>query len=222
MLTLLVCIAASYLVGSIPWSYLAGRACGIDLRTVGSGNLGATNTFRALGARVALPVLVLDIVKGAAAPLVFARLRIDALPIPAPILATLCGIAAILGHMFPVYLGFRGGKGIATSTGVFAALEPQAFLVCLGVFAAAFAASGGIVSLGSLLASLALPIAMYAVHTWRGDLDWTRVGLAVVLVVIVWIRHHANIVRLLRRTEKSVFHRDRPANPAGHERGALR
>jgi glycerol-3-phosphate acyltransferase PlsY len=201
---------------------LAGRACGIDLRTVGSGNLGATNAFRALGARVALPVLGLDILKGAAAPLVFARLRIDAPPVPDAILATLCGIAAILGHMFPIYLGFRGGKGIATSTGVFAALEPQAFLVCLGIFAAAFAASGGIVSLGSLLASLALPIAMVVAHTWRGDLDWTRIGLAVVLVVIVWIRHHANIARLLRRTEKSVFHRDAAAKPAGQQRGALR
>ena len=77
-------------------------------------------------------------------------------------------------------------------------------------------------SLGSLLASLALPIAMVVVHTWRGDLDWTRIGLAVVLVVIVWIRHHANIVRLLRRTEKSVFHRDEAAKPAGQQRGALR
>ena len=107
-------VALSYLVGAIPWSWLAGRCIGgLDLRRVGSGNLGASNTFRALGARVALPVLILDVAKGVVAPLVFARLGADGPAAATPLLATLCGVAAILGHMFPVYLGFRPEYGFA-------------------------------------------------------------------------------------------------------------
>ncbi len=201
-------LVLSYLVGSIPWSLLAARLFGgVDLRKVGSGNLGATNVFRALGAWTALAVLALDAAKGAVAVLLIARL-------PSPVLgpgggATLCGLAAILGHMFPFYLGFRGGKGIATSAGVFAALEPTAFCVCLGVFAIAFLASGGIVSLGSLLGSLALPIAIGVSGAARDSIDWTRLLLVCALVVVVWVRHAANIQRLVRGNEKGLLRQRR-------------
>ncbi|MFQ5600081.1 MAG: glycerol-3-phosphate 1-O-acyltransferase PlsY [Candidatus Krumholzibacteriia bacterium] len=212
MIRLLLALLVSYLVGAIPWSYLAGRVVGgIDLRTVGSGNLGASNTFRALGARVAIPVLSLDVLQGLVAPRVFARGATDAAVVPAAVAAALAGLAAIVGHMFPVYLGFRGGKGIATSAGVFAALEPQAFLVCLLVFVLAIVLSGGIVSVGSLLSSLALPFAMYTLGPAGGETDWTRLGLAAALVVLVWVKHTANIGRLLHRTEKSLFDRSRGA-----------
>jgi len=198
----------SYLVGSIPWSLLAARLLGgVDLRRVGSGNLGATNVFRALGAWTALAVLALDAAKGVVAVLLIARLAPAALG--AGGVATLCGLAAILGHMFPFYLGFRGGKGIATSAGVFAALEPTAFWVCLGVFAISFLASGGIVSLGSLLGSLALPIAIGIAAAARDSVDWTRLLLVCALVVVVWVRHAANIRRLLRGDEKGLLRQKR-------------
>jgi glycerol-3-phosphate acyltransferase PlsY len=196
----------AFLVGGIPWSWLAGRLIGrVDLRRVGSGNLGATNTFRVLGARVAIPVLLLDVLKGVVAVLVIAPRCVPPASLTSATLATLCGLAAILGHMFPPYLGFRGGKGIATSAGVFASLEPIAFLVAFTTFALAFLVSGGIVSLGSLLGSLLLPIAMYAVGTWRGELDWTRLGLVCALVVVVWVKHASNITRLLQRNERGLF-----------------
>jgi glycerol-3-phosphate acyltransferase PlsY len=196
----------SFVVGGIPWSWLAGRLIGgLDLRRVGSGNLGATNTFRALGAKVAIPVLLLDVFKGVAAVLLIAPRCTDWGALSTATGATLCGLAAILGHMFPPYLGFRGGKGIATSAGVFAALEPLAFVLALAVFGLAFAASGGIVSVGSLLGSLSLPAAIYGVGAWRGDVDWTRLGLVLALVVVVWVKHAANIGRLLQRSERGLF-----------------
>ncbi len=201
-------LVLSYLVGAIPWSWLAARYVGgIDLRHVGSGNLGATNTFRALGVRVALPVLVLDILKGVVAPVVFARLAPAENGVSASVWATWCGVAAILGHMFPVYLGFRGGKGIATASGVFVTLEPLAFGVSAAVFLLAFTATRGIVSVGSLLGTAALPVAMAVFAARSGDVDATRVGIVVGLVVVVWIKHASNIRRLMQGREKSVLRR---------------
>lgn len=197
----------AYLVGAIPWSYLAGRLLkGIDLRQVGSGNLGTTNVYRALGLAPALAVLALDAAKGAVAVLWFARLPQPPLPLGDAGFATLCGLAAILGHMFPLYMRFHGGKGIATSAGVFAALEPQAFLLSLGIFVLVFLLSRGIVSLSSLLGTLALPVAIVGfAGGWR-DVDGMRMILVGFLVLLVWIRHASNIGRILR----------------GHERGLLR
>jgi glycerol-3-phosphate acyltransferase PlsY len=178
---------------------------GIDLRTVGSGNLGATNTFRALGARVAIPVLVLDILKGVAAVLWVAPIAFRHTTLSDANVTNLCGLAAILGHMYPVYLGFRGGKGIATSAGVFLALEPVAFGLCFLAFAITFAASGGIVSLSGLIATVVLPVSLYALGKMQGQVDVGRLLLAVALVVVVWVRHTSNIARLLQGNEKSVL-----------------
>lgn len=196
----------SFLVGGIPWSWLAGRIVGgVDLRRIGSGNLGATNTFRALGAKVAIPVLALDVLKGVAAVLLIAPRCSDWGTLSDATGATLSGVVAILGHMFPPYLGFRGGKGIATSAGVFAALEPLAFIVAFAVFLLAFAISGGIVSLGSLLGSLSLPVAIYGFGSWRGEIDWTRLSVVGALVAVVWLKHASNIGRLLQRNERGLF-----------------
>lgn len=208
MITLVVVLLVSYLVGAIPWSFIAGKLVGgIDLRTVGSGNLGATNTFRALGARVAVPVLVLDIAKGLVAPLVFARLRVDAPAVSQPALAALAGLAAIVGHIFPVYMGFRGGKGIATSAGAFVAIEPRAFLVCAACFFLAFFVSRGIVSVGSLAGSLALPFAVYGFGMTRGDLQWSHLAIAIALATLIWLKHLSNLRRLAHGHEKSLFDR---------------
>ncbi len=196
-------VLLAYLVGAIPWSYwLVRLRRGVDLRRVGSGNLGATNVYRVAGIGAALAALVLDAGKGVAAPLVFARLPPEPVPLGPQAYATLCGVAAILGHMFPPYLCFRGGKGIATSAGVFATLEPRAFMICLGVFLLAFVVSGGIVSLGSLLGTLSLPPALAASTP---QLERTSLVLVSALVVVVWIRHTANIRRLLHGQERGLL-----------------
>jgi glycerol-3-phosphate acyltransferase PlsY len=205
-MTLAMVLLLSYLIGAIPWSWLAARLVGdVDLRTVGSGNLGATNTFRALGARVAIPVLILDILKGVAAVLWVAPVATGQTALSTDTTANLCGLAAILGHMYPVYLGFRGGKGIATSAGVFLALEPVALGMCFLAFVLTFALSGGIVSLGSLVSSLVLPVAVYGVGQFHGHVDLGRLVVSLALVVVVWLRHTSNIARLMHGEEKSVF-----------------
>lgn len=214
MITVVTAIVLAYLAGAIPWSFLAGKRAGIDLRRVGSGNLGATNTYRALGARVAVGVLVLDILKGLAAPLGFARLRLDAPALETQALAALCGAAAILGHIFPVYLGFRGGKGIATSGGVFLGLQPLACALAAAGFALGVLATRGIVSVGSLLSSLVLPLAIWAVGSRSGQVPWVHVAVAAALALLIWIKHASNLVRLVHGSEKSIF-ASRPKGTVG-------
>jgi len=211
MTTVVVVLALSYLVGAVPWSWLFARRAGLDLRHVGSGNLGATNAYRAMGARAALPVLFLDIAKGAVAPLLIARLRLGPSVLAPDVLAAWAGLAAIAGHIFPVYLKFRGGKGIATAAGAFLVLSPVACLLCVAVFIVALVATRGIVSVGSLAAALALPCAVYAVGAWRDDSRPGLVAVAAAVAILVWSKHTSNLRRLVAGTEKRIF--DRSAAP---------
>jgi glycerol-3-phosphate acyltransferase PlsY len=187
-------VALAYLLGSTPTSYWVGRLFhGVDLRTVGSGNLGATNAYRALGARAAVPVMIVDVLKGWAPVALFPRLA------DAPFGWTLgYGAAAIFGHVFSFWVGFRGGKGVATSAGVFLGLAPWAVLVALGIWLSTLALTG-YVSLGSILAALTLPIAMlFTPHAGgRAALLFT-VGLS---LFVIWA-HRGNIVRLFRGEER--------------------
>ncbi|HEX7120443.1 MAG TPA: glycerol-3-phosphate 1-O-acyltransferase PlsY [Longimicrobiales bacterium] len=184
-------LLASYLLGAVPTSYLVGRwARGIDLRQHGSGNLGATNAFRVLGWRLALPVLLFDIFKGWLPTFVFPRL--DA---AAPEWALAYGIAAIIGHVFSVYVRFRGGKGIATSAGVFLALAPLAVLVGVLIWSAVVAATR-IVSLASIVAALTLPLIVYAIRGTTA-VFWVSAALAAFVIYA----HRSNIRRLLRGEE---------------------
>ena len=149
-------LLASYLVGAIPTSYLAGRLIrGIDLREHGSKNLGATNVYRTLGWRYAVPVGLFDIAKGAVPVLLFAPRVSDS-----QLFALACGIAAILGHVFSVFVRFRGGKGVATAAGVMLGLTPLAIgvaaLAWLGVVALT-----GYVSLASIAGAAVFPVAVY-------------------------------------------------------------
>ncbi len=195
----------AYLTGGIPFSYIAGRlARGIDLREHGSGNLGASNTYRILGARIALVVLLLDVAKGLAPVLVASRFDT---PGAAPLHALAATAGAILGHLFSPYLGFSGGKGIATSAGAFAGLAPLPFACALAVFALVFA-SRRIVSLASLSAAVTLPAAVYAlgrlgVAPQHPAVLWVTV--AVMLAVVV--KHRGNIRRLAAGTEPALARR---------------
>ncbi len=186
----LVGVLIAYALGSIPAAYLAGRARGIDLRTQGSGNLGATNTVRVLGPGIGLAVFAFDMAKGA---LPVALLpRFTASGIAGEWLGIMYGVAAIIGHVRPLWLGFsKGGKGVATACGVFAALVPVPTAWTLAVFLAAFGASG-YVSLGSLAGAVALPVLVAVTGGGRAP----AFAVSVPVALFVFWTHRPNIARL--------------------------
>jgi acyl phosphate:glycerol-3-phosphate acyltransferase len=185
-------LVVSYLVGAFPSSYVAGRlARGIDLREHGSGNLGATNTFRVLGPRIAAPVMVADLAKGFVPTALFAQW--DGSGAWAWSLAY--GAAAIVGHVFPVYMHFRGGKGVVTATGVFLALSPVAVAVALTAWLVVLRV-GRMVSLASILAAGVLVPALLLTES-RGEV--LALGIAVAALVIYG--HRGNIGRIVRGEE---------------------
>jgi acyl phosphate:glycerol-3-phosphate acyltransferase len=208
------CAALGYVSGSLPWALWLGRwRRGVDVRAVGSGNLGATNVYRTLGPSVGIPVLLLDIAKGA-----LPVLAVPASPLAAafPGGAEWCGLAvgmsAIFGHMFTFLAGFKGGKGVATTVGVLLAVAPWAFAAFVAVFFATLAATR-YVSLGSILGSVAFA-SVLPIVTPGGVRSPTFVFGALVAILIV-ARHRANIVRLLRGTENRMSFRPRDGRPAG-------
>lgn len=194
-------VVLSYVVGSIPAAYLAGKSRGIDLRRFGSGNLGATNVVRALGWKVGLLVFAVDVAKGVLPVLVLPRWTEG--PLSREVVAILCGVAAILGHFRPVFLKFgKGGKGVATAAGVFFALAPLAMLAAVAVFAVVVLTSG-YVSLGSLTAAVVLPSLLLVTEGARSPLF----QISVVLAVFVFWTHRANIQRLRRGEEYRFGHK---------------
>jgi glycerol-3-phosphate acyltransferase PlsY len=204
-----VAFALAYVSGSIPAAYLAGRAVkGIDLRTVGSGNLGATNVYRTLGARVAIIVFLVDVLKGAlpAALLPAMVLPPEAMETDRALWWALAfGVAAIAGHARPVFLLWKGGgKGVATAAGVFAALAPLPFVLALSAFALVLWRTG-YVSAGSLTGAVVLPVALVVS---RG-LSSPVTIVAVLVGVFVFWSHRANMTRLRHGTEHR-FGRTRP------------
>ena len=186
-----------YLLGSLPCGYLAGRWCkGIDLRTIGSGSTGATNVLRNVGKGPALVVFLLDVAKGAAAVLLA-----GALTATNPLndwIQVLAGLAALAGHIWPVWLGFKGGKAVATGLGMFLGLAWPVGLACFGVFLAVFSLSK-IVSLASVVSAISLPLLMAA-----GSGSNANLLVALVAMVLVLWRHRSNIQRLINGTEPKI------------------
>jgi glycerol-3-phosphate acyltransferase PlsY len=192
-------LAAAYFLGSLPWSLWAARARRVDLRAVGSGNLGATNVYRALGPAWGIAVLILDMAKGAAAVWLARRYGVtgglaDPAWLPAAALVT-----AVLGHVFTVFARFRGGKGVATGLGGFLALVPLAGFVAVGVWVGLFAVTR-VVSLSSLAAFVALPVATWLTQAGRPDYAYV-LALTALVAVLVWWRHRENIRRILAGQE---------------------
>ena len=196
-----VALVIAYTAGSIPSAYIAGRVVkGIDLRTVGSGNLGATNVYRSLGGKVAAVVFAVDMLKGAlpAALLPALVLPAEAMgPDRATWWALAFGIAAIVGHAKPVFLLWKGGgKGVATAAGIFAALSPVPLVIALGFFAAVLWRTG-YVSAGSLTGAVVLP----ALLAWMYGVRSPLTIVAVLVCIFVFWSHRANIKRLRDGTE---------------------
>ena len=212
-----VLLALAYGAGATPTSLWLGKAVyGVDLRTKGSGNLGGTNTFRVLGWKAAVPVMMVDIGKGWLPVWYFTQIQ----PATSPSTWALAyGGAAILGHVFSFWVGFKGGKGIATSAGVLLGTAPVAVAICVGVWLAVVSLTR-IVSLASLSAALTLPGAVYVLPPREGTaMLWFAGALS---VFVVW-SHRSNIARLLKG-EEGAFRRAAPegAPEGGAERSAER
>ncbi len=196
-------LALSYVAGSLPFAWLAGKVAGVDLRQQGSGNLGATNVYRVLGWKIGLAVFLADALKGAL-PVLLLPHRIES-PIDPTLWAIGCGVAAIAGHVRPLFLRFRkGGKGVATASGVFFALAPIPMLATFSLFVAVVLASG-YVSLGSLLSAVVLPTLLLVTQGPRAPLFIVSLFIA----AFVFWTHRANIGRLRRGEEHRFGKRDR-------------
>jgi glycerol-3-phosphate acyltransferase PlsY len=180
-------ILIGYALGSLPIGYfVAHSASGVDLRRVGSGNVGATNVYRATSLRIAIAVMIADMGKGAGAVLLAGGGQN----------AAAAGVAAVIGHVYPIWLRFRGGKGVATASGVFVVLAPAATAIAAAVFALVVARTR-FVSLGSIVATIILPA-----------IEWMTPGLRAVdiattiVAMLILFRHRGNVVRLMSRTER--------------------
>jgi glycerol-3-phosphate acyltransferase PlsY len=196
---------ASYLVGAFPTSYVAGKVLkGIDLREHGSRNLGATNVYRVLGWKFAVPVAIVDIFKGTLPVVLFAPRVSDS-----TVVAMLVGAMAVLGHVFSVFVGGKGGKGVATSAGVMLGLAPAAVGICMLIWLV-LVRTTGYVSLGSMLGAVALPIGIQVLHPDRRELALPSAMLAVLIIFL----HRANIKRLLNGTENRFGRRAAPGATA--------
>ncbi len=190
-----------YLLGSIPTSLIVGRLFfGTDIRTQGSGNAGGTNAFRVFGWPAGLAVVVVDVGKGVAAVLLARSFGGDGSTVPG-LLPLLAGVCAVLGHIWTVFAGFRGGKGVATSAGVLAAVEPVSFLITLVFFALGLGFTG-IVSLSSLTAALVFPVAVTARYFSGSPVPAFLPPAAWGIGALVVFAHRRNIARLLRGEEK--------------------
>jgi glycerol-3-phosphate acyltransferase PlsY len=188
----IILIVCAYLIGSVPFALLLSRRWnGADLRLVGSGNLGAANVARASGMRAGLVVAGLDVAKGAASVILAARLGGAGA-------SAVAGVAAVVGHIYPVWLKFRGGKGVATACGVFSVLMPAAMAPALGLFVATVWITR-YVSLGSVVASLALPPIAYALGG-----PAPVVAAAAATCALIAFRHRSNLRRLKAGTERRI------------------
>jgi len=210
MSALLFATVSGYLLGSIPFGLLLGRALGVDVREHGSKNIGATNVGRVCGMKWGVAVLALDALKGYAAAGVVAPFLADG----AAWAPAVGGVAAVLGHSFPVWLRFRGGKGVATGAGMLAAALPVPLLLGLAAFVVVVLLLRYI-SLGSMIASLVVLVStpFLASDPWREDLPNTLLAFAV--FVLVMVRHRANISRLRAGTENRFTFRRQQSNDEG-------
>jgi len=205
-----VAIVAAYLLGAVPFAFLLAWAHGKDLRTIGSGNIGATNLARALGRKWGYFCFALDVLKGLV-PVAVVGVVIG--PADSPLFLSLwlvVGSAAILGHVFPVYLRFKGGKGVATSFGVALGLWPY-FTVCAVIALTVWVAvvlTWRYVSLASICAALVFPVSLglgiLAVPAWDGAQLWPLVIAAVAIPILVIVRHRENIRRLAAGSESKI------------------
>jgi len=207
-------ILASYLIGALPFGLFIGKLAGADVRKEGSGNIGATNVSRVLGKKLGAATLCCDVLKSylpmlAAQKLLAGQENVD-------LWVSACGLAAVVGHIFPVYLKFKGGKGVATALGMFLFLSPKAVILAFVCFLAAVGFTG-FVSVGSLFAATMMPlllwlaaappITLHNMNLWfllkNTPVPLTEILFCLPVVALIWLKHHENITRLRHGEEKS-------------------
>ena len=201
VLKILLVALPSYLIGSIPSSYITGKLLkGIDLRQHGSGNLGAANTFRVLGIRAALPVLLFDMGKGFIAVRYFSRFSG-----PEIAFALVAALAVVIGHNYSVFVRFSGGKGVGATAGAFLALAPHAVAMCVGLWIITLLVTR-IVSVASIISAVFLPVSVpIANRLFSAGIHYSVWILAVAAAAVVVVKHRPNIKRLRDGTEKRIF-----------------
>ncbi|MFQ5797990.1 MAG: glycerol-3-phosphate 1-O-acyltransferase PlsY [Bacteroidota bacterium] len=214
MLSLGIVIIASYVLGSIPTSIVVSRLKnGIDVRDYGSGNAGGTNVIRVLGWKTGVLVILVDVLKGLVATVVISRFFYDRLPFSNytpfddfTLVQIICGCAAVVGHAFTLFAGFRGGKGVATAAGMLLGLAPIEFLVAIGVFVVTFIVSR-YVSVGSISGAISAPLTMFfRENIFRVDIEGYNTLIYFILGVSAFLvyTHRSNIKRLLHGTENRI------------------
>lgn len=199
----LACCIGGYLIGSFPAGYFAGRLAGVDVRKEGSGNIGATNVLRVLGKGWGYSVFAIDAFKGFAAVRV-AYILVKYWPDAKPYgeyIAILTALMCVAGHSFPIWLRFKGGKGVATSAGALFGLVPLAVPFVLLVWIVVFEVSR-YVSLASILAAVALPIIVSLFARWKFVETWALIYFSLLIMILVLWRHRSNFSRLLKGTEQ--------------------
>ncbi len=216
---LIVLIFCAYLLGSVPFGLIIASAHGRDLRTIGSGNIGATNLARVLGRKWACFCFFLDMLKGLVPMLLATKLAASCLTVPCLSLVLAVGFAAVLGHIFPIYLKFKGGKGVATSFGMALGLWPY-YTICAFVAIVLWTAvvlTTGYISMASIVAGLAFPLALLLAiilnPNWDFVVLWPLLTAAIVIPLVVIIRHRQNIKRILAGTETKIRKLSRNKKP---------
>ena len=209
MMTLLAIILLSYIAGSFPSGIVLGKALkGIDVREHGSKNMGATNVLRVLGPKIAIPVLLLDMIKGAVAVILFSHVNLGDLAIDLHWLKLIAGVAAILGHIFSIWAKFKGGKGVATGAGVLFGLMPleAGFAILLFILVVSVTRY---VSLGSILATIFILVALLVEMAFLGVIiPKPYMVLAILLVILILFTHRQNIIRLIKGEENKFGRRN--------------
>jgi glycerol-3-phosphate acyltransferase PlsY len=202
MLSISLILLLSYLAGSIPTAIITSRIImKDDIRNHGSKNAGATNVFRVMGWKPALIVVLVDVGKGVLATLLISKLRMDAVSLDPVLMKLAAGSAAIVGHVWTVFAGFKGGKGVGTAFGVFLGIAPIPVLITLVVWLA-FVFATRIVSVSSLAAAVCLPTALWIQKRFfKPDIPDSIVWITIVLAVLIWFTHRSNIKRLIRGEE---------------------
>ncbi len=198
-----ILVVVSYLIGAVPTAVIIGRVFrNIDVRQHGSGSAGATNTWRVLGWKAAIIVLILDAGKGVVTTTLVPMLPLGSSGLPPEVVAILCGLAAVTGHVFPIYAGFRGGKGVATAAGMLAAIAPISVGIAVGVFGITLVLFRR-VSLSSIAGAVTIPLSLVLINRYTAIHHHALlIWLAIVLCMFILFTHRGNISRLVRGEER--------------------
>lgn len=211
MITLVLIILFSYLIGSFPTGFVFAKIIkGVDIRTIGSKSTGATNTSRLLGTKIAIIVLLIDLLKGLIATVLISRLNFGDLGLPADWAQLIAGVCAVLGHVFPIWIGFKGGKGVGTGAGMLLGLMPLELIMGFALFIIVVALTRYI-SLGSILIAVFVFVALLVESVYlKYQVPISHFAVSIVFLLAILITHRGNIKRLINGTE-SKFGQKKPA-----------